>query len=78
MNKEQTENHSHKRPNVTGSADVQTLIHSINTAYKTSALFFMVVELAPILEEHFKKNEAITPIELETLVAQAAKTMLDG
>jgi hypothetical protein len=29
-----------------------------------------------MLEEHLKVNEAITPDELEILIAQAARTML--
>jgi hypothetical protein len=76
---EETEYHpssTRKGPKVGGSADVQTLIHSIIAAHQTGALFFLAVQLAPILEEHCQKNRAITPLELETLIAQATKVMM--
>jgi hypothetical protein len=69
-------NPTHKGPNVSGSADVQTFIHSINVAHERGALFFLAVQLAPILEEHCQNNRAITPLELETLIAQATQAML--
>ena len=67
--------YARKGPKVNGSADIQTLIHSINIAHEKGALFFLAVQLASILEEYDQKNEAITPVELETLIAQATKAM---
>lgn len=65
-----------KGPKVSSSADVQTLIHSINFAHEKGALFFLAMQLAPILEEHCQKNRAITPLELETFIAQATQVMM--
>jgi hypothetical protein len=59
-----------------GSADVQDLARSLNLAHEKGALFFLAAQLAPILEQHYEKYGAITPLDLETLIAQTNKTML--
>lgn len=66
----------HQGQKFNGSADVQALVHSINTAHQNGALFFLAAQLAPVLEEYYKKNGAITPLELETLIAQVNRMML--
>ncbi len=68
--------HIHQGQNFNGSADVQTLARSLKTAHEKGALFFLAAQLAPLLEEHYEKHGAITPLELETLIAQVNKTML--
>jgi hypothetical protein len=66
----------HQDQRFNGSADVQALARSLNTAHEKGALFFLAVQLAPLLEEHYEKYGAITPLDLETLIAQTNKTML--
>jgi hypothetical protein len=65
-----------KGPKFDGCADVQALLRSINTAHEKGALFFLAVQLASVLEEHYEKNGPITPLELETTIAQVSKRML--
>ena len=76
MNLQDHTNHPSKGPKVSGSPDIQALIHGINTAHEKGALFFLAVQLAPSLEGHFKKNGPPTDVELEALIMQVAKTMM--
>ncbi|MBI1878399.1 MAG: hypothetical protein HYR94_09265 [Chloroflexi bacterium] len=80
MNIEKTDylvNHAGRGPTVSGSADVQTFIRDIKIAYEKGALFFLALRLAPLLEAYYEKNETITPVELEALIAHAAKAMVN-
>jgi hypothetical protein len=66
-----------KGPKVNGCADVQTLIRNINIAHEKGALFFLAVQLAPLLEEYLKKNGPPSALELETLIALTTKAMVN-
>lgn len=68
-------NHTVTKPNVNGSADIQELICSIKIAHEKGALFFLAVQLAPLLEEYYEQNGSPTAVELETLLAQATRIM---
>jgi len=39
------------------------LLGSLNIAHEKGALFFLVGQLPPVLEEHCEKNGTIAPIE---------------
>ena len=68
--------HIRKGPEVNRCADVQTLVRSLKIAHDKGALFFLAVELGPLLEEHYHMNGEITPLDLETLMARVAKAMI--
>ncbi len=55
---------------------VQALARHITDAYEKSALFFLAVHLKSLLEEHQKVNGPPTSIEMEELIAVAAKVMM--
>lgn len=77
MNTEKTEYCASVRrgPNVNGSADIQGLIHAINIAYETGALFFLAAQLAPLLDEYTKKNGPPSAVELEAMIVMTNKAM---
>jgi hypothetical protein len=55
---------------------VQPLVCNITEAAESGALFFLAVELELLLEEYFQKNGLPpTPVDLEIMIAQAARTM---
>jgi hypothetical protein len=55
---------------------VQALVRSVKIAHDKGALFFLAVELGPLLEEHYELNGAITPLDLETLMARVSRAMM--
>jgi hypothetical protein len=57
-------------------AVVHTLACHIAGAYENSALFFLAVHLKSLLEEHHKVNGPPTSVEMEEIIARAAKVML--
>jgi hypothetical protein len=69
-------NHIRKGPEVNHCADVQALVRSVKIAHDKGALFFLAVELGPLLEEHYELNGAITPLDLETLMARVSRAMM--
>jgi hypothetical protein len=76
MNTQEHINHTPKGLKASACPDIQALVHGINIAHKKGALFFLAVQLETSLEEHLEKNGPPTAVELETLIAQVAKTMM--
>ena len=60
-----------------GIPGVQLLGHNIIEAYEDGVLFFLAVEVELLLKDYLKKNGLPpTPIDLEIMIAEAAKAML--
>lgn len=57
-------------------AALQTLEYAIVEARQDGTLFFLAVELAAMLYEHYGKQGRITARELESLMARAAEKMI--
>jgi hypothetical protein len=76
MNTQVHPRYTPKGPKASACPDIQALVHDINIAHKKGALFFLAVQLERSLEEHFEKSGPPTAVELETLIAQVAKTMM--
>lgn len=60
-----------------GIPGVQALGHSLTEAHDGGVLFFLAVEIELLLKDYLKKNGLPpTPIDLEIMIAEAAKAML--
>lgn len=56
---------------------VHPLARSITEAHESGVLFFLAVEVELLLEQYFKKNGLPpTPVDLEIILAEAAKAMI--
>jgi hypothetical protein len=80
MKEEKTEETStfyHQLAISEGIPGVQALARNITQASEKGVLFFLAVELELLLEDHYKKNGLPpTPVDLEIMIAQAAKAMV--
>ncbi|MCL4298384.1 MAG: hypothetical protein KJ077_21785 [Anaerolineae bacterium] len=60
-----------------GIPGVETLGHTLIEAHEEGVLFFLAVEIELLLKDYLKKNGLPpTPIDLEIMIAEAAKAML--
>jgi hypothetical protein len=60
-----------------GIPGVQDLGQTIIEAYQDGVLFFLAVEIELLLKDYLKKNGLPpTPIDLEIMIAEAAKALL--
>jgi hypothetical protein len=80
LNKDSTDSylrHSSQLLHGEGIPGVPALGHSITEAYEGGVLFFLAVEIELLLKDYLKKNGLPpTPIDLEIIIAEAAKAML--
>lgn len=60
-----------------GIPGVRPLADCITEAHESGVLFFLAVEVELLLEHYFKKNGLPpTPVDLEIMLAEAAKAMI--
>lgn len=60
-----------------GIPGVEALGHTLIEAHVDGVLFFLAVEIELLLKDYLKKNGLPpTPIDLEIMIAEAAKAML--
>lgn len=60
-----------------GIPGVEELAGQITTANNNGVLFFLAVELELLVQQYFKKNGLPpTPVDLEMMLAEAAKAMV--
>jgi hypothetical protein len=64
-------------PHPNKTITLQTLARTIQAAHESGILFFLAAHLRPLLEDFREKNGPSTTIELEKLIAWAAKAMMD-
>jgi hypothetical protein len=60
-----------------GNAAVETLAHSIEAAHDNGALFSLAAHIKSLMEEHHIADGPHTIVELEVLIALAAKAMVN-
>jgi hypothetical protein len=62
---------------VKASTAIETLAYSIETAHDNGALFSLAAHIKSLMEEHHIADGPHTIVELEVLIALAAKAMVN-
>jgi hypothetical protein len=82
LSEEKTENqpagNANELPSPSNKGALQAFERSLTEAHQSGELYFLAVQLASILREHYEKYGEITASELESLITKAAEEMVSA